>query len=297
MISNKTNPINADKCYVPSISDFVVVYWLLITIGPLISILCISIIIYNYIFNFPSKKRSRSKFRITVMLFVFYCLKIASIIVLQFDINSNIILPIIIAVKLTCTLSLSSLCLVIFYEYYKFFKEEELSLKAEKRLGRLSVAMPILIVIIFYIIEFIETHNLFSNCNDKMFHLYIQVHSGLFCFIYCLKILILILLACRIKRFTQSKQNICILLLRNSLMLIIFIFDIFNAVYFLVFECFYQNQYFVIIHYFFDYFSFVLIIIIFRPSFPECSCKEYSRQETVHSNYSSSSINNVSSDF
>ena len=296
MINNKTNPITTNKCYVPLISDFVVVHWLLIIIGSLISIFCISIIIYNYIFNFPSKKRNQSKFKITVILFVLYCLKIGSIIVLQLDINSNIIFPIIIAIKLTCSLSLSSLCLVMFYEYYKFFKEEELSLKVEKRLACFSVVIPILIVIVFYIIEFIQTQNPFSNCDDIMFHLYMKVHSGLFCFVYCLNILVFSLLACRIKRFAQSKQNICSLLLRNSLMLIIFILDVVNAVYFLLNGCFYQEQYFVMTNYFFDYFSFVLLIIIFRPSFPECSCKEYSKQETVHSNYSSS-INNVSSDF
>ena len=154
--------------------------------GIIITMLCIFIIFYNRIFNFPSERKKKSKISITIKLLLSYCIQIISIIILQFDNGKNLssfFFDFISEFRLSCSLSIISFYLLILYECYKFSTEEELSLRKEKRLGYICWIVPYLITISFIPIEII-----YEESVGNIYKIYNIIYCGLFGIIYIFKI-------------------------------------------------------------------------------------------------------------
>lgn len=238
--------------------------------GIIITMLCIFIIFYNRIFNFPSERKKKSKISITIKLLLSYCIQIISIIILQFDNGKNLsFFDFISEFRLSCSLSIISFYLLILYECYKFSTEEELSLRKEKRLGYICWIAPYLITISFIPIEII-----YEESVGNIYKIYNIIYCGLFGIIYLLDFILLFLYIQNLLKRNELTFNSLSLVIHNSMIMLIFGIDLFNMIYFIRKETYFENKYFKLIHVFSDMFVIFLFIHFFKPSFPEFFCNK-----------------------
>ena len=240
--------------------------------GIIITMLCLFIIFYNRIFNFPSERKKKSKISITIKLLLSYCIQIISIIILQFDDGKNYIFDFVSEFRLSCSLSIISFYLLILYECYKFSTEEELSLRKEKRLGYICWIVPYLITISFIPIEII-----YEDSVNNIYKIYNIIYCGLFGIIYLLDFIILFLYIKNLLKRNELTFNSLSLVIHNSMIMLIFGIDLFDVIYFIIKETYFEDKYFKLIHVFSDMFVILLFIHFFKPSFPQFFCNNKSK--------------------
>lgn len=241
--------------------------------GIIITMLCLFIIFYNRIFNFPSERKKKSKISITIKLLFSYCIQIISIIILQFDDGKNSpFFDFISEFRLSCSLSIISFYLLIVYECYKFSTEEELSLRKEKRLGYICWIVPYLITIGFIPIKII-----YKDSVDNIYKIYNIIYCGLFGIIYLLDFIILFLYIKNLLKRNELTFDSLSLVIHNSMIMLIFGIDLFNMIYFIIEGTYFENKYFKLIHVFSDMCVVFLFIHFFKPSFPEFFCNKKSK--------------------